>query len=96
MVEKTLIDLYRIDTRRCCMLTQIIDKAFKADTNLNIHRRVFLLSRKTLLNEFNHFEQGLNLFQPALDITDSALKKERDDIINFLNQLKLEDNPNSA
>lgn len=76
------------------MLTRIIDKAYKDDNLDNIQKRVFLLSRKTLLNEFNHFEQGLNIFQPAMDITDTALKKEREDILQFLEQLKSE--PNSV
>jgi ABC-type lipoprotein export system ATPase subunit len=86
-VEKTLVEKYNINTNRYDMLTRIIDKAFKEDNFDNVQRRVFLLSRKTLLNEFNHFEQGLNIFQPALDITDTALKKERDDILQFLKQL---------
>lgn len=86
-VEKTLVEKYKINTKRYNMLTNIIDKAFKEDNIENSHKRVFLLSRKTLLNEFNHFEEDLNIFQPALDITDTALKKERDDILCFLDQL---------
>jgi hypothetical protein len=42
-----------------------------------------------LLNEFNHFEGNMNIFQPAIDISDKALKKESEDIIQFLSQLKL-------
>lgn len=38
--------------------------------------KVFFTSRKTLLNEFNHFEGNMNIFQPAIDISKSALQKE--------------------
>ena len=93
-VEKTLVEKFKINTKKYDMLTRIIDKAFKDDNLDNIQKRVFLLSRKTLLNEFNHFEQSLNIFQPAMDITDTALKKEREDILQFLEQLKSE--PNSC
>lgn len=54
---------------------------------LTINQRVFLISRKTLLNEFNHFEGNMNIFQPAIDITDEALKKEKDKIKSFLNDI---------
>lgn len=50
--------------------------------------RIFFTSRKTLLNEFNHFEGNMNIFQPAIDITDNALKKEKDGIIEYLENLK--------
>lgn len=94
-VEKTLVEKYNINTKKYDMLTRIIDKAFKNDNINNIQKRVFLLSRKTLLNEFNHFEQGLNIFQPAMDITDTALNKERDDILQFLEQFKSDASLNS-
>ena len=94
-MQKTwLSQKFKINTKKYDMLTRIIDKAFKDDNLDNIRKRVFLLSRKTLLNEFNHFEQSLNIFQPAMDITDTALKKEREDILQFLEQLKSE--PNSC
>jgi hypothetical protein len=86
-VENTLVEKFNINTNRYDMLTRIIDAAFKEDNLDNAKKRAFLLSRKTLLNEFNHFEQDLNVFQPALDITDSALQKERDGILKFLEQL---------
>lgn len=50
--------------------------------------RIFFTSRKTLLNEFNHFEGNMNIFQPAIDITDNALKKEKEGIIEYLENLK--------
>ena len=46
-----------------------------------------LTSKKTLINEFNHFEGNLSIFQPAIDITDQALGKERTDLITFVNNL---------
>lgn len=48
---------------------------------------MFFTSRKTLLNEFNHFEGNMNIFQPAIDITNEALKKERESIISYLEEL---------
>jgi ABC-type lipoprotein export system ATPase subunit len=86
-VEKKLIEKYAINTNQCDMLTRIIGKAFKEDSFENAQKRVFLLSRKTLLNEFNHYEQNLNIFQPAMDITDTALQKEQEDILQFLDSL---------
>jgi hypothetical protein len=45
------------------------------------------MSKKTLLNEFNHFEMDMNIFQPAIDITDKALIKEREQILNRLKEI---------
>ena len=50
--------------------------------------RVFFTSRKTLLNEFNHFEGNMNIFQPAIDITKSALQKEIREIEEKLVEIK--------
>ncbi len=55
---------------------------------------IFFLSRKTLINEFNHFEGNMNIFQPAIDISDSSLKKEKEDIVNALNSLVQSEKPN--
>ena len=43
-----------------------------------------LASKKTLLNEFNHFEGNLNIFQPAIDISDVMLNKEVEEIEQIL------------
>lgn len=69
------------------MLNQIIDASFDGKNANNIDKRIFLLSRKTLLNEFNHFEVDMNIFQPAIDITDTALNKEKNEILSFLSTL---------
>lgn len=69
------------------MLNQIIDASFDGKNANNIDKRIFLLSRKTLLNEFNHFEVDMNIFQPAIDITDTALNKEKNGILSFLSTL---------
>lgn len=50
--------------------------------------RILFTSRKTLLNEFNHFEGNMNIFQPAIDITNKALEKERESIIEYLKNLE--------
>lgn len=52
--------------------------------------RVFFTSRKTLLNEFNHFEGNMNIFQPAIDITETALQREVTAIENKLIELRTE------
>ncbi|MBI6060151.1 hypothetical protein G6Z35_14870 [Clostridium perfringens] len=77
------------------LLQEIIMSAFKEnqdDSNEKIKKktkdRVFFTSRKTLLNEFNHFEGNMNIFQPAIDITNKALEKERESIIEYLENLE--------
>jgi hypothetical protein len=39
------------------------------------------------LNEFNHFEVDMSIFQPAIYITDTDLLKEKDEIIKFIADL---------
>ena len=96
-VEKTLIDVFKITTKsnKILMLNEIIQEAFKAkpdDNDFKIKRyyRVFFASRKTLLNEFNHFEGNVNIFQPAIDIAESKLEKEIRDIIDRLEKVKVD------
>lgn len=93
-VEKELIRIYNIDITQNMSVQQIIMNAFKGKTDDSIEvskqkikNRVFFTSRKTLLNEFNHFEGNMNIFQPAIDITDEALEKEREDINKYLCEL---------
>ena len=92
VVEKQLVDLFNLDVSDE-MLGQIIRMAFRCQPNepdFEIKRRfrVFFTSRKTLLNEFNHFEGNMNIFQPAIDITYPALQKEIDDIRNKLAEVR--------
>ena len=86
-MEKTLVKKYPINTNKYDQLGTIIGVAFRGKDNDNVSNRIFLNSKKTLLNEFNHFEGNMNIFQPAIDITDTALKKEKDSILDFLNKL---------
>lgn len=82
-VEKELVDAFGITAREMDTLNQIIRKAFPESRDSNEQNkkfRTFFTSRKTLLNEFNHFEGNMNIFQPAIDITQNALKKEISDI----------------
>lgn len=85
-VEKELVDIFGLRTREMDKLNQIIMRAFRCDDindpDFEQKRafRVFFTSRKTLLNEFNHFEGNMNIFQPAIDITQYALRKEINDI----------------
>lgn len=92
-VEKELVDDFGVKTYEMNTFNQIIMKAFncgKDDPDFEKKRefKVFFTSRKTLLNEFNHFEGNINIFQPAIDITPTALKKEITDIENKLNEVK--------
>lgn len=86
-VEKKLVEKYKINTDENYMLADIIMAAFDGKTKESRRRRVFLTSKKTLLNEFNHFEGNMNIFQPAIDISDSALEKEKASIDDFLMKL---------
>ena len=92
-VEKELVDAFSISipTNEILTLNQIIQKAFPTSRDCNEKNRdfrVFFTSRKTLLNEFNHFEGNMNIFQPAIDITQSALEKEIKDIEDKLIEVK--------
>lgn len=84
-VEKVLKDKFPQETKNAELLGDIIYKSL----NKNEHQsqRVKLTSKKTLLNEFNHYEGNFNIFQPAIDITDSNLYKEKDEIIGILNSI---------
>ena len=93
-VEKELVDIFSIQTDDMTMLNQIIQRAFRCrTTDPNFERmrefRVFFTSRKTLLNEFNHFEGNMNIFQPAIGITKSALQKEIAEIEAKLIEIRL-------
>lgn len=92
-VEKELVDIFTIRSDNNPMLNQIIQRAFNcATTHPNYEKmreyKVFFTSRKTLLNEFNHFEGNMNIFQPAIDISKTALQKEVQDIENKLAEVR--------
>lgn len=92
LIEKKLVLKYNIDTESkngAKQLGQIISKAFPENSKNSddIKNRVFLTTKKTLLNEFNHFEGNMSIFQPAIDITDHMLGKEKTDILAFINKL---------
>lgn len=88
LVEQRLVNKYNINTNNCTQLGQIISQAFPDDNNrLDVKNRVILTTKKTLLNEFNHFEGNMSIFQPAIDITDHILGKEKTDILSFVNNL---------
>ena len=92
-VEKELVDDFGISTHNMETLNQIIRKAFNCkDTDPDFEKKryfkVFFTSRKTLLNEFNHFEGNMNIFQPAIDINPIALRKEINDIEAKLSEVR--------
>lgn len=88
LVEKRLVEKFDLDTTQNLQLGQIISQAYPDEDDVaQIRNRIRLTSKKTLINEFNHFEGNLSIFQPAIDITDQALGKERTDLITFVNNL---------
>lgn len=92
LIEKKLVSKYKIDTESksgAKQLGQIISRAFpEGSKNIDdMKNRVFLTTKKTLLNEFNHFEGNMSIFQPAIDITDNMLEKEKNDILDFVSKL---------
>lgn len=98
-VEYELVNIFNIPhpEGQVLLLTDIIQKAFRPAAGATQEQkdkarnnRVFFTSRKTLLNEFNHFEGNMNIFQPAIDITEAALQKEVADIESKLIQLRAE------
>lgn len=87
-VEKALVEKFNIDTDRYTQLGQIISAAFPDDNDIGqIRDRIRLTSKKTLINEFNHFEGNLSIFQPAIDITNQALSREKTDLMTFIEHL---------
>ena len=57
MVEKNLVEKFGIDTTRHEQLGQIISAAYPDENDVEqIRNRIRLTSKKTLINEFNHFE----------------------------------------
>ena len=88
MVEKALVQKFNINTNEKKKLGQIISAAYPDENDITqIRNRIRLTSQKTLINEFNHFEGNLSIFQPAIDITNQALGKERTDIVTFIRNL---------
>jgi ABC-type hemin transport system ATPase subunit len=96
-VEKELVNIFNVPISRNhpLMLNQIIRKALNynpedPDAESKRGYKVFFTSRKTLLNEFNHFEGNMNIFQPAIDISPTALQKEVSSIEVKLSQLRID------
>ena len=88
LVEKKLVEKFDIDTNQHKQLGQIISVAYPNENEITqIRNRIRLTSKKTLINDFNHFEGNLSIFQPAIDITDQALGKERTAIVTFVSSL---------
>lgn len=89
LVEKTLVAKYQINTEEKKQLGQIISAAFpNQDDKIQMKRRVAFTSKKTLINEFNHFEGNLSIFQPAIDITESALSREKTQILQLVESIR--------
>lgn len=88
LVEKKLVEKFGINITQHKQLGQIINAAYPEENDIiQIRNRIRLTSKKTLINEFNHFEGNLSIFQPAIDITDHDLGKERTDVVTFVSGL---------
>lgn len=85
LVEYTLYstDINKMDWTKYPTLHNIIEKYLK--NNIDLKNK--LLSKKTLLNEFNHFEYDMCLFMPSLDISDNKLIEEKNSIIEICNEI---------
>lgn len=98
IVENTLCKLFSIEIPdgKYPSVGDIINKAFNINEGKDSEElkkeknkyRVFFTSQKTLLNDFNHFEGNISIFQPAIDITDEALEYEKKQIFDKLKELK--------
>lgn len=86
MVENTLYntDINKIEKNKTYQLHQIINIYLKNNYGLKAN----LISKKTLLNEFNHFEYDMCLFMPSLDISNNKLNEEKNSIIKICNEIK--------
>lgn len=83
IIEEVLCRKYLI-TGDYLQLGTIISQSYRDKSIKTMKKRVFLTSKKTLINDFNHFEGNMNIFQPAIDINDYLLKKEIDSILKFI------------
>ena len=86
--ERVLVTKYNINTSKYDQLSAIINQAFKGTDVSAQKNRVLFFAKKTLLNEFNHFDGNMSIFQPALDISEAILKKEKEEILSILSQLE--------
>lgn len=82
MVEKRLIEEFRISKNKD-KTNDIIMAAYSSKNTQCVKNRTKLMAKKTLLNEFNHFEGNLSIFQPAIDISEQQLHKEIQEIEDF-------------
>lgn len=89
LVEYELTKIFNLQSKDFKTLGEIIETALPRGNNSLLKYRVSLLSKKTLLNEFNHFEGNLSIYQPAIDITDSILKSEVNEINQVLTEIKI-------
>ncbi len=87
-VEKTLVEKYNINTDENEQLGKIIDAAFPRNNTDTIKFRVALTSKKTLINEFNHFEGNLSIFYPAMDISTQVLLQEKEKINELMSEIE--------
>lgn len=84
--EKILVKTYNIPIKDNLLLSHIINEAFKGEANMDA--KIFFNCKKTLINEFNHYEGNMNIFQPAIDISQRDLNNEKKEILNKLKEIE--------
>lgn len=86
--NKSIIDEMNSKDRKGLTLQKIIDSYIPHDSeSYLLKRRSMLLSRKTLLNEFSHFEGNMSLFLPGLDISQDSIENEIEAIIEMCKEI---------
>ena len=73
------------------LLSMMVDKGEKkypAEKENIKTWKIQMMAMKTLVNEFNHFEGNLSIFQPAIDISDETLERERRSIEEILGYIE--------
>ena len=82
-IKEAWIDEFQTVSYNCEGRSRIPKSIILSSNDQQIALLVRLTSKKTLINEFNHFEYDMCLFMPSLDISDNKLKEEKDETQKF-------------
>lgn len=86
--DKNIIDKMNSKDGKGLTLQKIIDSYIPHGSESCLLKiRSMLLSRKTLLNEFSHFEGNMSLFLPGLDISQDSIENEIKAIIGICKEI---------
>lgn len=93
--EKVLCSWFGINGARmqfgeiCRKAMKEASKEYPSESKRIEEWKAGLLSKKSLVNEFNHYEGSLSIFQPAIDISDETLANEFKSIEEILKDIEL-------